>query len=284
MAAVTRTRSLNFAADLPDEARQAIETLLGQDPGAGRKIYAALAHKVWSLLVERRLDAEIRDWHDLLHGVRARLRESDTAAAERLTALADLLRESISLAQSSPASAVANRPRARGVLDLLDTARGFVPRRRLLEDLALGGSNLSNVLTQLSAHALIERRVRGKEAEYRITPLGRQLIGADGVREDRMEAAEPAARALAARVQSIDPEQLRRPSVDQPAVETWGPLQIHGRPSFGLEVRVPHLIIDLTDGFFASGDGSGPIAGPVSGEHWVVYRHARRQATFAKRG
>lgn len=183
MAAVTRVPPLNFAGELPDSARSAIQAVLEAEPKGTRKVYAALARKVWSLLVERRFDDELRDWHELIHGVKSHIRAADAVAAERLAALADLLRESISLAQTSPACAVAARPRARRILEVLETARGFIARRVLLEELAIGNSHLSNVLTQLVAHDLVDRRDRGKEAEFRITALGRQLIGADGRRE-----------------------------------------------------------------------------------------------------
>jgi predicted transcriptional regulator len=215
MAAVVRSQALDFAADLPDAARKAIAALLVEEPKGARRVYAALARKVWSLLVERRFDDEIRDWHDLLHGVKAHIRGSDDAAAERLAALADLLRESISLAQTSPAREVADRPRARRILEILHGARGFVARRALQDELAIGSSHLSNVLTQLLAHDLVDRRDKGKEAEFRITALGRQLIGADGVREESAREREVSAGGqgepsdlLAARVQHLVKDEL----------------------------------------------------------------------------
>lgn len=184
MPAITRLQTLDLAGDLPSEARAAIKSLLESEPRATRKVYAALARKVWSLLVERRFDDEIRDWHDLVRGVKARISETDDAAAERLTALGDLLRESISVAQTSPAREVANRPRARSILGALDKTRAYMPRRKLLAELEIGSSHLSNILTQLVAHNLVDRQGVGKEAEFRITNLGRQLIGADVVRSE----------------------------------------------------------------------------------------------------
>jgi predicted transcriptional regulator len=176
MVALVRPRALDFADALPDGARSAIKLLLATEPKATRKVYAALARKVWSLLIERRFDDEIRDWHSLLHGVKAHVREGDDAAAERLTALADLLRESISLAESSPAREVASRPRARRILELLQREAGFVPRRVLMASLGMTSSHLSNVLTKLVAHNLVDRQEKGKEAEFRITALGSQLL------------------------------------------------------------------------------------------------------------
>jgi len=178
MVALIQEESLDFADALPAAARAAIRQLLERDPRGTRKVYAALAHKVWSLLIDRRLDDELRDWHALLTGVRAKIRSGDGAAAERMTALADLLRESISLADVSPARTMAARPQARRILDhLLAAARsGYVPRRELLDTLDIGGSHLSNLLTQLAAQNLVERRGNGKEAEFRLTEFGRQIL------------------------------------------------------------------------------------------------------------
>lgn len=176
MAALVRTKSLDLGDALPDAARGAIRQLLADDPRASRRVYAALARKIWSLLIERRFDPEIRDWHSLLNAVKAKVRSDDAAAAERITALADLLHESINLAEISPAREMAERPRARAVLEQLAQGSGFVRRRVLLQSLGIGSSNLTNVLTQLAAHSLVERRGNGKEAEFRLTRLGRELI------------------------------------------------------------------------------------------------------------
>jgi len=181
MVALYQAEPLDFADTLPDAARQEIKELLAADPRATREIYAALARKVWALLVEHRFDSELREWHELLHRVRTRLRSADDAAAERITALADLLRESISLAKTSPARTMASRPRARRVLERLNHARDFVARQALKDELAIGSSNLSNILTQLVAHNLVVRRDKGKEAEFRITEFGRQVLLGESV-------------------------------------------------------------------------------------------------------
>lgn len=219
MAAITRSQTLDLAGNLPSEARAAIKSLLESEPAATRKVYAALARKVWSLLVERRFDDEIRDWHDLVRGVKARINETDDAAAERLTALGDLLRESISLAQTSPAREVANRPRARSILGVLDKARAYVPRRKLLAELGIGGSHLSNVLTQLVAHSLVDRRGVGKQAEFRITNLGRQLIGADAVRAEDVADRASNIELFSSRLKNIEADLLRNLHAQAPLAE-----------------------------------------------------------------
>lgn len=179
MAALVDTGSLDLAGESPGKAREAIKALLAAEPGAGRKVYAALAHKVWSLLVERNFDAELRDWHHLVLRAQTRVRGEDSVAAERMTVLADFLSESISFAESSPVHEMARRPQAWRILSHLASFGGFVARRDLLDALGLKSSHLSNVLTQLLAHGLVERQGRGREAEYAITALGRKAIGAE---------------------------------------------------------------------------------------------------------
>lgn len=179
MVALVRRTELGLGDAVPASARQAIREELAKDPRATRKVYAALVEKVWSLLIERRFDPEIRDWHVLLEGVKARIRSMDEAASERVSALADLVHVSITLSEISPAHEVANRPRARAILEQLSLTDGFTKRQALLEKLDIKGSHLSNVLTQLAAHGLIDRRDRGKEAEFRLTRSGKLAIGVE---------------------------------------------------------------------------------------------------------
>lgn len=206
MVVLARTRRLDLAGEGPDQARVMIKELLESEPEATRKVYAALAHKVWSLLIERRLDSEVRDWHGLLQNTKAFIHGRDSVAAERITALSDLLRESISLAETSPARDVAQRPQARRILELLQASREFVSRRNLQQRLQLKSSHLSNVLTQLVAHGLVERRDRGKEADFSLTRLGRELVsGISGpsIREPVIEWQEFIFGNLVERVKSI---------------------------------------------------------------------------------
>lgn len=180
MAALTRPAQLDLSGSDPREARAAIRTLLAAEPKATRKVYAALAHKTWTLLIERRFDAELRDWHGLLQRVRSNVAGRDAAFTERVTALSDLLRESISFAETSPARQVARRPHAKAILHALRAVDGHVSRQTLMAKLKLNSSYLSNILTMLVAHSLIERRGNGKEAEFVLTALGREILDGKG--------------------------------------------------------------------------------------------------------
>lgn len=210
MATPDRVRWLDIEADTPEEARAAIKLLLSEEPTATRKVYAALVHKVWTLLVDRRLDDEVRDWHALVNRVKTHIRAQDAAASEWLVPLSDLLRESIGFAETSPARDVAKRPNARRLLETLLGAPAFVSRQSLLETLGLGSSHLSNILTQLQLHNLIERRGNGKQAEFRLTAFGRAIASnaaAPAVRRE-LETQAPASQ-IFDKTQALD-EQMER--------------------------------------------------------------------------
>ena len=177
MAIQIRSTSLDFSDRAPNEARAEIKTLLDREPKSTRRVYAALAHKIWSLLIERRLDSEIRDWHVLLQAMRSYFSAHDEVAAERVVALSDLLRESIVLSETNSAADLAKRAHANRILNLLSERKDSVLKREIMEELNISGQNLSNVLTKLSGNDLIRRETRGKEAAFRLTRLGREIIG-----------------------------------------------------------------------------------------------------------
>lgn len=183
MATPVRARALRLGDSTPEQAREAIKTLLANEPAATRKVYAGLAHKVWTLLIDRRVDDEVRDWHALVNRVKASIRGKDAVAAEWLVPLADLLRESISFAETSPAREMTRRPNMRRVLDLLHAEGGYVERQAMLSSLGLGSSNLTNILRQLQLHNLIERQGNGKHAAFRLTPFGATMVSAARARK-----------------------------------------------------------------------------------------------------
>lgn len=176
MATMTVPTRIEFSDDLK-EVRSDLRHLLRLEAPISGKIYAALVQKVWTLLIERRLDADIRDWHHILTGIGAALENRDNSVSERLAGFADLLRESISLSETSPAQELAQRPHAKRILEILTAAHGFVPRRKLMDEIKLKSTYLSNVLSQLQLNNLVERKDAGREAEFRITLRGREIMG-----------------------------------------------------------------------------------------------------------
>jgi DNA-binding transcriptional ArsR family regulator len=189
-------------------ARDAVWRALDTHEGA-RHAYAALCRWTWRIMVERRLDEELRSWHRLLLDAaaklagsaaaavsrpRARARLDPAAVAERLRALADIVRLSVDAAAASVPAELSQRAHVREILSTLADSDGeHVERERIREALGLGDANLSRVLTLMTANGLVERLPRGKVASFRATQRGLALVAAPDRKErERARAEMPA--------------------------------------------------------------------------------------------
>lgn len=166
-------------------ARVVIWQILGTANGH-KAAYAALCKWTWRAMLERRLDDELASWHRLLLDAAGRLgAESDDraktqargrldrpAAAERLRALADLVRMSIDAANASLPRDLTARAHVMEILRVLADAGEHVDREQIKQRLNLRDANLSRVMTLLAANGLVERRPRGKTAVFCIMPRG----------------------------------------------------------------------------------------------------------------
>lgn len=177
MAFVNRRSRLDLSEQKPAEARSAIRTFLEDEPGGTRKVYAALLHKIWSLLTEQRLDSEVRGWHVLVQNVRSAIAPRDQAGAERMVVLSDLLRESIHFAESNPVRQLIERPHHKRLLAILAVSGTYVRRQDLQAELGIKTAYLSNIMSDLAKHNLVERRECGKETELRLSLRGKELLG-----------------------------------------------------------------------------------------------------------
>lgn len=93
---MSHVRRYNFIGMTAVEARDDIRIGLGEAPSDARKVYAALAYRAWGMLVSNAPEGELRDWHCLISAVAVNIRHRDETAYQRLHAVNDLLRESIS--------------------------------------------------------------------------------------------------------------------------------------------------------------------------------------------
>ena len=96
MTAIKAIRRVSFHGKGAESSRKEIKSILEHDPQASSKIYAALAHKTWILIIQNAPEGELRDWNHLILGVSAFTRSYDEPSANRMMALSGLLRESIS--------------------------------------------------------------------------------------------------------------------------------------------------------------------------------------------
>jgi len=171
-------------------ARVAIWRALDTESGH-RTAYAVLCRWTWRIMIERRLDDELRSWHRLLLDTagriamqaseeakpHARARLDRSAAAERIRALADLVRMSVEAACASVLKELVARAHVSEILRLLAKDLGTsIEREQIKNELALRDANLSRVLTLLAANGLVERLPRGKAAAFRITQRGLALL------------------------------------------------------------------------------------------------------------
>jgi predicted transcriptional regulator len=135
--------------------------------------YLALRAFAWKALDQRRRDPELREWDDLL-GATATLmaQQGQPALAERLTALHELLSESVAVSETLAAQDITRRQHVAEVLDVLASKGGQANRSAIGAQLSLGQANLTRVLNLMLAAGLIERTSLGKEAVFSLSRNG----------------------------------------------------------------------------------------------------------------
>jgi DNA-binding HxlR family transcriptional regulator len=170
-------------------ARRIIADMLDCE-GGFRRVYAALCKWTWRVVIERRLDSELKAWHRLLLDTAARIANESTqcdsgapparldpiGSAERLRAFADVIRLSAEAGSVSIIEEFVSRSHVVDILHVL-LAGGAEPMRReaIKEKLGLGQANLSRVLTLLAANGLVERTAQGRYAVFALTYKGAKL-------------------------------------------------------------------------------------------------------------
>lgn len=157
----------------PSAAASALREALKGEALSGEVIYRAFRSWTWRALTERRYDRELRAWLDLMRRTMAVLRKREPAAALKLSALGDLVVESIQFGEHDSVADILQRVHVRQMLLLLKA--GVQKRAVLARRLRLKDANLSRVLSLLLSAGLIERTAAGKEALFRLTRRGEDL-------------------------------------------------------------------------------------------------------------
>jgi hypothetical protein len=116
--------------------------------------------------------------------------------AERLTALHELLGESIALGETLDTTDVTRRQHVAEVLDFLSRHGGQANRSAIGAHLSLGQANLTRVLNVMSAGGLVERSTLGKEAVF---TLSRGRLQTHRARPRAKQRARPASGSAGAR-------------------------------------------------------------------------------------
>ena len=168
---------LNSIARAEASAAQARETLLavlGQpSEELLQDVYLALRAFAWKALDQRRRDPELREWDDLLCAAATLMaQQGQPALAERLTALHELLSESVAVSETLAAQDITRRQHVAEVLDVLASNGGQANRSAIGGHLSLGQANLTRVLNLMATAGLIERTTLGKEAVFSLSRRG----------------------------------------------------------------------------------------------------------------
>lgn len=158
----------------PAEARETLLAILGQPSEALlQDAYLALRAFVWKVLDQRRRDPGLREWDDILCAAATLMAQhGQPALAERLTALHELLSESIAVGETFAVQDVTRRQHVAEVLEFLASRGGEASRSAIGGQLGLGQANLTRVLNLISAAGLIERTTLGKEAVFSLSRQG----------------------------------------------------------------------------------------------------------------
>jgi len=183
----------NLALDLmePDVARKVIRHAI-DDPSGFRHVHAALTRWTWRILIERRLDVDLRSWHRLLLDTAASIqnrtigtdptdrpnhRHDPKQAADRIRELADLIRLSIQAAEASMPAEFGTRPHIVQTLRCLSSEADLgVGRNRIAATTGSSLENVSRTLTLMAANGFVERMARITTPAYRPTTTGMKLV------------------------------------------------------------------------------------------------------------
>lgn len=158
----------------PAQAREALLAVFGQpSPELLQDAYLALRAWVWKALDQRRRDPELREWDDILRAATSlTAQHGQPALAERLTALHELLSESIAVGEALAVQDITRRQHVAEVLDFLASNGGQANRSAVGAHRSLGQANLTRVLNLMMAAGLIERTTLGKEAVFSLSRTG----------------------------------------------------------------------------------------------------------------
>jgi DNA-binding HxlR family transcriptional regulator len=158
----------------PAQARELLLSIFGQPtPDVLSDTYLALRSWVWKALDQRRRDQDLIAWRDILNTTAALMtKNGQPLLGERIGALAELVAESISVAEAFGAIEATRRQHVGDILCFLAAQGGRVHRAALGEHLGLAQANLTRVLNMMSVAGLVERSSFGKEAIFALTRAG----------------------------------------------------------------------------------------------------------------
>lgn len=147
--------------------------IVSADERIAKKVYRALRAWTWKALNERRRDEDLRAWYQLIRGVSAFFLREHKSQSDSLQVLYELIHESIAVSEIIPVQEVVNRDHVRRILNIMFRSPGrWVQRSDLIVELKVKQANLSRIMGLVINTGLVERRLIGKNVEYRLTAEG----------------------------------------------------------------------------------------------------------------
>lgn len=129
---------------------------------------------------DRRRDAELREWHELMTRTGDAIGRHHTAVSDQIRVLSELLQESISVSESKVVKAAMQRKHVKDVLRVLSEAADHRLERAVIFDrLDLEQANLTRVINLALDAGLIERSVQGRNVTLEMTRTGREILAAE---------------------------------------------------------------------------------------------------------
>ncbi|WP_149536744.1 hypothetical protein [Siccirubricoccus phaeus] len=160
----------------PAQAREILLAVFGRpSPDLLQDAYLALRSWAWKALDQRRRDPELLEWDGILRAASCLMaRRGQPALAERLTALSELLAESLAVGETLSVADATKRQHVAEALDLLARCGGHASRSAIGERLSLGQANLTQLLNLMTAAGLVEWTTLGREVAFGLSRGGRE--------------------------------------------------------------------------------------------------------------
>lgn len=160
-----------------DEAENIALTFL-REGGNPSVAYDSLVSWLWHVITQRRIDTELRDWHGVLHEISTESAlMGDHASSQRIVALADVLRVSISMEKRESDLPIMGMAHVLDILKVLSRAnQGQLSREVLQKEVGLQTANLSRIVMQMVHAGLVDREKIGKQASFSITERGEAAL------------------------------------------------------------------------------------------------------------
>ena len=144
-----------------------------EDPTIASQVCGALRSWTWKSLDRRRRDTDLREWIDLLNRVEAFFVDRFGALAAKLELLAELIHESIAVAELARPDDLVRRKHVVSILTALANEGGeWIGRGDLMRDLRLKPANMTRLMTLLLDVGWVEQAIVGREATYRASAEG----------------------------------------------------------------------------------------------------------------